>query len=1340
MLTNFLAQLLHKPDFYFNIMGQQYDQMSFHRSWSSSELWIPWRNALEDIFVEQDRVLCVINGLDECDCLSSRSAFLKQICHLTTAIESRVKIVITSNNDLVLQRDLAVCHSINLNDHWNTADPVCRNFASDVHLESVRFTAQNPVFWRFETVIAEMLSNNSHDPYWRRLALIQLMRSKVTRSKSAIQRELDLLPKTLEDMLRNIMLSVPHEKKTWARKVLCMVTHAFRPLTVWELGVACALEVDSMSNKPETLAEVSYHQVVAQLDDVFYGILVVKHNQVHFTNSTVRDFLLAAGRQGNIWYGVTEIAHQEIAQICQSYLSLPWLQEFIATRFHDYRDNSTGPPLPATQYSFSTYAIKYLPKHYGLIPQAHRSPRLLHEFFRDIKTVRCWAEAYWCLSNPVTRTDRAFVSSMPVLAGLGLLDLVIEHPDLYAKTPEASRDRALALTEAARNGHLETLRLLLTRDHYGRKSIEDALIAGASCGDGAVLEDLIKYASEQVNNFEWHPLLLTRAALFGLQNVVKMLLEAGAPIDGTFDMTPNLKSMTPLIFAIRHGHTELVEILIENKPDLTICVDLGRLPLHIASMYGFASATKLLLDAGAQIDAVDDDGRTALYFACLAGHYQGVQMLADAGSDLGCDTHGDWSPLTMVIDDGFIKCAQILLEHEANTEVEGPDNWTPLRFAVSKGREDLCRLLLDNGANANTRSGGDPLLAMAAARGNLEIVKLLVESGAQVNTVDSTGRTALVRAADEGHVAVIAYLLDHGADIDHSDQYGQTAAILAAGSGRHETLRLLCNRGADIHKATHSGWTALDLSRTDVEITRTLVEHGADVNRLAFGETPCMRAAWNQWIGPLKVILSAKPDLEIQDDGGHTALTMAVRDGSEEVVRLLLEAGANVNHQTNYKGSPLRYAVFSNAVETVRTILGYRPDLSLRDKDGDTALHCIQHSTPVEIPRLLCNAGSDLESLNKDGYTPLSVAVECGNVHVVKYFISKKARLNITGGKLGGPLHIACQYSNHELVRILVSEGADFNLVDPNMGTPLQSSCLPEMNGAELQEKTISYLIHEAKADVTISGGDQGCALNAACAWTSPKVVRWILDEGATVDLEDGMGRRAIHFAAIGNMEHLQLILDAGGDVDICDKVGRSTLHWAVIGGHVDVVKRVLSLTGRRLVNQADRDGWTPLLWAARWAGTRNNDDVDSGIQKRMIQVLLDRGANPCVRVTDVERKWSAAKLARYHGQDRDVVQLLMEAEKKFADNGTDSGWDEQFHASRKARSYAAFCDGCFNVSSHILSALSFPISSTFININYTRYAEICFDICYRIYTASGIIAKFAGTLNFVLSAISAGA
>ncbi|KAL1988645.1 hypothetical protein VTN96DRAFT_8345 [Rasamsonia emersonii] len=80
-----------------------------------------------------------------------------------------------------------------------------------------------------------------------------------------------------------------------------------------------------------------------------------------------------------------------------------------------------------------------------------------------------------------------------------------------------------------------------------------------------------------------------------------------------------------------------------------------------------------------------------------------------------------------------------------------------------------------------------------------------------------------------------------------------------------------------------------------------------------------------------------------------------------------------------------------------------------------------------------------------------------------------------------------------------------------------------------------------------------------------------------------------------------------------------------------------------------------------------------------MIQLLLDRGADPCVRSTDVERRWSAVKLARYHGQDRDIVQLLIEAEKKLADSGTGGRWDEQFHASRKAKGYDGFCDGCYN-------------------------------------------------------------
>ena len=152
----------------------------------------------------------------------------------------------------------------------------------------------------------------------------------------------------------------------------------------------------------------------------------------------------------------------------------------------------------------------------------------------------------------------------------------------------------------------------------------------------------------------------------------------------------------------------------------------------------------------------------------------------------------------------------------------------------------------------------------------------------------------------------------------------------------------------------------------------------------------------------------------------------------------------------------------------------------------------------------------------------------------------------------------------------------------------------------------------------------------------------------------------------------------------------------------VHVVNCIISLSSG-LVNQGDLDGWTPLLWAARSSNTTQRK-VPSSAQEEVIRLLLDRGADPCVRSKGLDREWSPAKVARYHGTDSTVVQLLEEkakAKERLETTKTENVWDTQLHASRKADQKTAWCDCCFAVgTSHSFTSFS---SSTILLKNSSR-------------------------------------
>ena len=348
-------------------------------------------------------------------------------------------------------------------------------------------------------------------------------------------------------------------------------------------------------------------------------------------------------------------------------------------------------------------------------------------------------------------------------------------------------------------------------------------------------------------------------------------------------------------------------------------------------------------------------------------------------------------------------------------------------------------------------------------------------------------------------------------------------------------MQLLIDNGADPRRQTSDGRTPLHECYDHAKTTHTLLKNGVDVNKVTkHGFTPLYIAAYSGNVDVVKVLLSYNPDLELTSPDGHSALTAATLLGKTEVIRLLLEAGANVNHQTEAKSFPLQYAVEGNTENTLRALMEYNPEVNLVGDYGKTALHCIDSDSSVTEIKILVNGGADLKIRDKDQDTPIYNTVCFSNTEVLKY-LAKKTKLDIVGGFQGGPLYIACYRSELHLMKILVDAGADVNLVDSVVRTPLQMACRCTKSSTEERESVIFYLVNEANVNVHIVGGLYGSAINAACAWSNSEVVRLKLENGVRIDVEDNMGRTAVHFAVARSIGIFEEILGSWGDVEITE-------------------------------------------------------------------------------------------------------------------------------------------------------------------------------------------------------------
>src|SRR5262245_30452634 len=165
------------------------------------------------------------------------------------------------------------------------------------------------------------------------------------------------------------------------------------------------------------------------------------------------------------------------------------------------------------------------------------------------------------------------------------------------------------------------------------------------------------------------------------------------------------------------------------------------------------------------------------------------------------------------------------------------------------------------------------------------------------STQTDTSGDALFAAIQRGAVADVERLLERGASANIVDAEGTPALMAATLFANVEMADRLLKHGADPNQAGPAGTTALMWAVPSLEKVRRLVAAGANVNaRSASDRTPLLVAAsYPRTVEVLKLLLERGADLRAQDRGGATALALAIRSADVEVVRFLVDKGLDPN-------------------------------------------------------------------------------------------------------------------------------------------------------------------------------------------------------------------------------------------------------------------------------------------------------------------------------------------------------------------------------------------------------------------------------------------------------------
>ncbi|XP_061643167.1 ankyrin repeat and KH domain-containing protein 1 isoform X3 [Phyllopteryx taeniolatus] len=337
--------------------------------------------------------------------------------------------------------------------------------------------------------------------------------------------------------------------------------------------------------------------------------------------------------------------------------------------------------------------------------------------------------------------------------------------------------------------------------------------------------------------------------------------------------------------------------------------------------------------------------------------------------------------------------------------------------------------------DAHTESNHDTALTLACAGGHEELVSVLIARGANIEHRDKKGFTPLILAATAGHVGVVEVLLDKGGDIEaQSERTKDTPLSLACSGGRQEVVELLLLRGANKEHRNVSDYTPLSLAASGgyVNIIKILLNAGAEINSRTgskLGISPLMLAAMNGHVPAVKLLLDMGSDINAQiETNRNTALTLACFQGRAEVVSLLLDRKANVEHRAKTGLTPLMEAASGGYAEVGRVLLDKGADVNAPPvpSSRDTALTIAADKGHYKFCELLINRGAHIDVRNKKGNTPLWLAANGGHFDVVQLLVHASADVDAADNRKITPLMAAYRKGHVKVVQYLVKEVNQF--------------------------------------------------------------------------------------------------------------------------------------------------------------------------------------------------------------------------------------------------------------------------------------------------------------------------
>ncbi|KAI8905636.1 ankyrin repeat-containing domain protein [Gorgonomyces haynaldii] len=362
---------------------------------------------------------------------------------------------------------------------------------------------------------------------------------------------------------------------------------------------------------------------------------------------------------------------------------------------------------------------------------------------------------------------------------------------------------------------------------------------------------------------------------------------------------------TLLSICAMHGHTQLIELLLDHGFHINQRESNGLTPLTCAIGAHQADACRLLMERGEAI-ANNDDSRPLVYLAAEYGTPEILQMLVTAGQDVNL-VHINQTPLHAAARCGTVENVQWLLQHGADLWMRADNRSvleTSLEYKNSAVFDHLLQRYLESDPPEYWK---EDALAVAAGERNFKACQKLLDLGANVNGNPNFSETPLYwclygsRSGANQH-GVYKLLLEHGAELYVGDPSKECALIEASRSNLTDAMEQLiekdprivqwaCREGyfGALHAAAGGGY---------VTACQILLKYGADINVTnEEGRTPLIFSTYRHSRRTRKFLMESGADLQIRDNHGWSVMTYAIYNRDKPFIQLLRERGMQLPAQ-----------------------------------------------------------------------------------------------------------------------------------------------------------------------------------------------------------------------------------------------------------------------------------------------------------------------------------------------------------------------------------------------------------------------------------------------------------